>query len=201
MKNLLVVVTIFAMALPVGATMISADADGYGNGIDISTVFSGITLSSVGGYAGLDGVVYSYADGLASTGSSVFANNLSFQRQWYSDIVGGFALRADFDQLADSVSIDIIGDDSGDLGTLSAYNSSGQLLGSVQTPQLDYGQVFNAVINRPSFDIAYIIAGGAAASQDTVHLDNLTANIPEPTTLGLLMLGGLIKIIKWKRKD
>lgn len=193
MKTLLPFALFLFMSSSVNAILVSADADGYSNGTDISTAFDGITLSSVGSYSGLDGVVYAWADGLASTGTSVFANNLSFQRQWYANLAVGFALRADFDLPANSVSIDIIGDDTGDYGELFAYNSSGILVGYILSPQLTTGQVFRATIDRDwAFDIAYIIAGGAVSSEDTVHLDNLTANvIPEPATFCLLGLGSL----------
>ena len=195
MKNLLVVALVLVMASSVSATIISADADGYSDDTDISTAFDGMTLSSVGGYPGLDGLVYAWGDGLASTGVSVFANNSSFERQWSAHITDtqGFALRANFDQLANSVAIDIIGDDSsGDIGGLYAYNSAGVLLQWVESDVLGYDEVFTAQINRGSFDIAYIIAGGAVSTEDTVHLDNLTANVPEPATLCLLGLGGLL---------
>ncbi len=175
---------------------ISADADGFADGVDISTSFSGLTLSAVGGYEGLDGRVYAWGDGLASTGQAVFANNLSFQRQWYAGSTDGFALRADFDQPADYVAIDIIGDDyGGDVGVLYAYNSADALLETVTTPVLGYGEVFSAAISTGSFEIAYVIAGGEPSGQHTVHLDNLTANIvPEPATVFLLGIGGLVLI-------
>ena len=201
MKNVSGVALVLIMASSVSGVIISADADGYSNGTNISTAFAGVTLSAVGGYSGLDGIVYAWGDGLASTGVNVFANNLSFQRQWYADLTDGFALRADFEQLANYVAIDIIGDDSADYGELSAYNSSNILIGYVLSPQLTTGQVFRAAISRDYFfDIAYIIAGGAASTEDTVHLDNLTANvIPEPVTLCLLGFGGLI--LTTKRRD
>ena len=199
MRNLLIFVVAVFTASSAGAVMISADADGYGNGDNISAAFVGITLSAVGGYTGLDGQVYAWADGLASTGANVFANNLSFQRQWYAEAADGFALRADFGQLADFVAIDIIGDDSGDYGVLYAYNLSDELIDSVLSPELSYGQVFTAEISSSAFDIAYIIAGGAGATQDSIHLDNLTANIPEPTTLLLLSLGGFMLVKKTQR--
>ena len=200
MKNLLRVALVLVIASSAGATVISADADGFSNGTDISTAFAGMTLSSVGGYSGLDGIVYAWGDGLASTPTNVFANNLSYQRQWsaYITDTDGFALRADFDYLADYVAIDIIGDDSGDYGLINAYSSAGVLLESVTSDELGYGEVFTAIISRPSFDVAYITAGGAAL--DTVHLDNLNANIiPEPATLCLLAFGVLM--LKGKRKN
>jgi hypothetical protein len=193
-KSLRVVGLILVLVSSASAVIVSADADGFSDGTDISTAFAGMTLSSVGGYTGLDGFIYAWGDGLASTGASVFANNLSFQRQWYANLTDGFALRADFDQPANYVAIDIIGDDySGDIGVLYAYSAADVLLESVTSDALGYGEVFTAAISRGSFDIAYIITGGSPSTEDAVHLDNMTANIiPEPTTLCLLGLGTLI---------
>ncbi len=198
-ESLIAIVLVFAGICEAGA--VSIDADSFANAADISGAYAGITLSSVGGYTGLDGRVYAYEDGLASTGSMVFANNLSFQRQWYADSIEGFAFRADFENPTNSVAIDIIGDDySGiDYGVLYAYNSSGLLLNTIATGSLTYGQVFNAQINRPIFDIAYIIAGGSSLTQDTIHLDNLRANIvPEPATILLFSLGLFCAQISFK---
>jgi len=201
MKPLLPVALILFMSSSALALLVSVDADGYSNVTDISNAFEGVTLSSVGCYPGLDGLVYAWGDALASTGTNVFANNLSFQRQWYADLDEGFALRADFDLPAGYVSIDIIGDDAGDYGELLAYNSGGLLIGYVMTPQLSAGEVFTATIDRDwAFDIAYIIAGGAAAFEDTVHLDNLNADvIPEPATFLLLGIGSLILTMKRRK--
>lgn len=191
MKRLAVIVLVFFAVSSAKGITIAVDADGFADGEDISMSFDFVTLSSVGGYPGLDGIVYAWGDGLASTGTNVFANNLSFQRQWYADLTDGFALRADFHRPANSVAIDIIGDDSGDYGELYAYDSSGELIGYVLSPQLATGEIFRAAISRDwAFDIAYIIAGGAVSTADAVHLDNLTADvIPEPATLLLLGLG------------
>jgi len=178
------------MVSPAVATIISVDADMYDDGFDISTAFAGITLSSVGGYTGLDGLVYAWGDGLASTPTNVFANNLSYQRQWHAGITDRFALRADFAYPADSVTIDIIGDDQGDIGVLYAYDAADTLLGTVTSHQLEYGEVFTAAINRDLYDIKYIIAGGAA--DNTIHLDNLAVTVPEPASLLLLSLGALL---------
>jgi hypothetical protein len=195
MKKIAVAALILTFSSAVNATVVSADADGFASGTNISMAFSGIRLSSVGGYSGLSDAVYAWADGLASTGSAVFANNLSFQRQWCADFSGeGFALRADFYYAAMSVAIDIIGDDptGTDVGGLYAYDSAGNLLESAVSGGLACGQVFTAQITRPGFDIAYIIAGGSQDAEDTVHLDNLTADIPEPVTGLLFGIGGLV---------
>ena len=199
MRSLFGAVVIVLLVSSAGGTMVWVDADGFGDGVDISNALAGVTLSSVGGYSGLDGIVYAWGDGLASTGTNVFANNLSFQRQWYAGLANGFALRADFDQPANYVAIDIIGDSPGDYGILNAYSFSGVLLASVTTAELVYGEIETASISRGSYDIAYIIAGGAETTADTVHLDNLMANvIPEPTTMGLLALGALMMARKRK---
>lgn len=208
MRNILAAALILLTSSSVRGVIISADADGYTEGTEISTAFTGLTLSSIGRSSGLDGLVYAYDDELASTGTSVFGHNLSNHRQWYYDAYpephhpNDFALRVDFDQPANYVSIDIIADDIWDYASLRAYDSSGAFLGSTFTqPPLAIGEIFTAAIGRESFDIAYIIAGGDFAnSACPVLLDNLSANVvPEPCTLLLLGLG-VVALLK-KRKS
>jgi hypothetical protein len=197
------------MASSAKGVIISADADGYSEGTNISTAFAGMTLSSVGRASGLDGFVYAYDDVLASTSTSIFGHNLTNHREWYFDAYpephhpDDFGFRADFDQPANSVSIDMICNSSFAYASLTAYDSSGVVLGSVDSPAepyLTYGEVFRATINRDSFNIAYVIAGGMFTNSATpVLLDNLTANIiPEPITLLLLGLGSLALLTKRK---
>ena len=198
-KKCLARVVVFAFLLIFAAPvrwsdgeMITVDADSFSDGVNISAVFGDVLLSSVGGYSGLDGNVYASSDGLASMGFNVFANNLSFAGQWYADIVDGFSFRADFSGAANYAAIDIIGDNGSDYGVMQAFDSGGQLLGTVVSPELSYGQVFRAEFPSGSFDIAYIIAGGDSTEATTVHLDNLAFNIPEPSTFVLLGLAGVM---------
>jgi len=53
------------------AGLIVADADGYSDGTDLSSEFAGITLSSVGNYAGLGGRFLRKADALRAVTESV----------------------------------------------------------------------------------------------------------------------------------
>lgn len=189
------------------ADLIVADADGFADGTDISTAFAGVTLSSIPfALFGLDGNVYSLTPsnpGWASTPSSVFGNNLGgmdgngipLEEVWYDSSFYGF--RADFSNLANSVSIDIIGNNGSDFGFLEAYDSGGVLLASVVSPVLTSTQVYTATINQPSFDISYIIAGGF--SGDSVHLDNLRGNVvPAPGAALLGMIG--LSVVGWVRR-
>jgi len=196
----------------VSGVIISADADGYTQGTNISTVFEGMTLSSVGKHppSGLDGSVYSYESELATTGESVFGHNLTNHTEWYFDEYpashhpNDFGFRADFDMPANMVSIDIIADDTWDYASLRTYDSSGTPLESYSNyadlPVVP-GYVFSATIQRDSFDIAYVIVGGIFAnSASAVYLDNLTANIiPEPGTVLLFGFGGLA-LLRTRRK-
>lgn len=201
MRILLTALLVFIIVSPLSAKTISADADSFSNGTDISKAFAGITLSTVGGYPGHDGLVYAWSDIRASTGTNVFDNSLSapFEQQWMIDSTIGVEFKAEFDNPIKSVTIDIIGNDSsGDTGGLYAYNLAGELVGSIISPILTSGEFYSATINRDLYDIKYIIAGGT--SGNAVHLDNLRAEAPEPGTLGLLIFGGVILARKRKEK-
>lgn len=197
MKNLSILGLVFCMAWSAGAAVITADADCCADGANIGGAFSGVRLFAVGDAAGLNGAVYAISSGLASTGSGVFANSISgYEPFWYAGETDWFALKAVFQEPANMVAIDIISDDyivgdtGGDFGVLYAYDSADNLLASFDTDAIGYGLFERAQIVRASYDISYIVAGGAFGS--TVQLDNLAANIvPEPATIALLACGGL----------
>jgi hypothetical protein len=189
MKTCFVVLGAAFFSCLVSAGLVTVDADSFANGADLSTAFSGVVLSSTGGAIGLDGKVYASANALASTDGKVFANNLS--AGWLSKSPGGYAMRADFSAPTDYVSIDIIGDSDLDIGVLTAYDASGKVLTRVISSDLGVGQHEPVSVQRFANDIAYVTIGGLGALNNSVLLDHLVFNIPEPATMVLLSLGML----------
>jgi len=186
------------------ATLITADADGYENGQDISDLFGGIALSAIGRAVGLDGRVYAYPDPLATTGAKVFGHNLSNHTEWYFDGYpesyhhpADFALRIDFLNRARMISIDTVCDSEFDIAQMVAYDRQGTVLESIWSYPghlMSYGDIWTARITSESYDIAYVIVGGFYGNMaHAVVLDNLTADvIPEPATVLMLGLGGMM---------
>lgn len=198
-----VTLTMCGFCLPAYGVLHVFDADIYDDGADISAAFTDVSLSAIGAgrFADIDGRVYSripMEDGHASTGTKLFGNSSldtdnhgnPSNETWYDGDAGYHRLRADFDNLADYVSIDVIGNNGNDKAIMEAYNSAGILLTSSITPVLVDGDIYALSIVRNSFDIAYIVCSGYRG--DSVCLDNLHANlIPEPATLLLLSIGSL----------
>lgn len=211
-KTIITIMGMLAMFVTVSAAVevtITADADGFPDGWDISNAFAGMTLSSFGtGRYSTDGLVYARtaSDPIhASTGTEVFGNNLSgtdgegdpLNELWHKRTADEFRLRADFDNLARYVAIDMIGNNSSDYGILEAYNSGGTIVASVSSGKLTDGNPWTAEISLASFDIAYVISSGI--SGHTIYLDNLRAVIPEPGTILLVGLGGLALVRKHRK--
>jgi len=186
---LFISVILFAVSICQGA-IIEIDADAFADGADISDSFAGVTLSAAGAYQGLDGRVYALADALANTGDMVFGNSTAFSNVWHAGMGDNFYLLAQFAHPAQSVSIDIIGNDySTDTGVLRAFNGAGGLIDQDFSIKLGYADVYRATVDSEAFDIAYVVAGGIYG--ETVALDNLSAVVPEPATAILLGLGTL----------
>jgi hypothetical protein len=187
------------------AIVITADADGFVEGADISNAFAGMTLSSLGRSEGLDGKVYAYSDELASTGSMVFGHNLENHTQWYWDQYpeeghpDDFALRIDFDEPVNCVSLDMVGTGEFDYVSLWGYGETGDVIVG-EFSSAPYEEVCTLTVALDSYDIAYVVAGGFFLNGASyVVIDNLVANVPEPGTVVLLGLGVLAAARRRKR--
>ena len=146
----------------------NVEPDDSAAGTVLNTVSSpDVTLSGVGASVANNNVV-AQATTYVSTGS------LSFGSSWNGGLwnTGDAELRADFDSPTSSVSIDFISDDASDFGHMRAYNASGSLLAEYVTSDLGTGAVETMTINRPSNDIAYVLASGRNGQFG--FLDNLT---------------------------
>lgn len=190
---------------PAHAVLISVDADAYTPGTDISTVFDAVKLQTYYDNGSLVGKVYSrqaFDPVLASTGTNVFGHALTgidaygrpANETW---VFPQTLLVIEFYEPADWVSFDIIGDNpdgSGDRAALDVYDADLNMIESAETPLLGYADIAQILITRDTFDIFFVVASGADGA---VYIDNLQANIiPEPATLLLLSLGGILTSLK-----
>ncbi len=167
-ESILVVTAVILFTSSTSATLITANADLYDDGVDISTAFPDVTLSTIASrWNGIDGKVYARIPmdpSWTTTGDKVFGNSspgtdnsgIPNNESWWRVNTNGrpfiadkyFRFRADFHELADYVAIDVIGVYPLGLypvaykGMLEAYSSDGTRLAYVTTPNLDIGQHF-----------------------------------------------------------
>jgi hypothetical protein len=192
MKTFCILAVFLSISISLSAGLIFIDADAFANGADMSTAFPYVTLSSGGGATGLNGKVYAADSSQASTGGKVFANNRTSPTLWLNqDASGGYFLRADFALPTNYVSIDIISNAGSDYPSVSVYDTAGHLESVYSFTPLGAGEVYHAIIQHTTADIACIKAGGLAVLGSTVLLDNLVFQVPEPATMLLLSLGML----------
>ncbi|MGV0104747.1 hypothetical protein NSTCB13_03436 [Nostoc sp. DSM 114160] len=180
------------VATPAASAVIRVEPDDFRTFTPLTNAVPGVTLS-IDSRPELSIISYDLF-GIPSTGTRLFG------------IIGpggdgaqfflNSQFRADFNQLADSVSIDFIGDDFvfNTLGQLLAFDSNGKLLDSFFTDPLAKGQSQTGVVTSTGFEIAYVIASSTESGGAT-DLDNFVANVasvPEPSsTLGILSIGTL----------
>jgi len=170
----------FAASGPAAAAIMICEPDDFAAGTDMTNVCAGVTLTVSGDPS--FGPVRSGtpSGGFASTGTRGFVHQFD---NWLA--TNNNTLRADFLIPIELVSLDIISDDSLDVGFLRAFNSSDVMIGEVITPNLGEGQIHTATINVPG--IAYILASGLDGQ--AVNLDNLQYRTPMPEPMSLALLG------------
>jgi hypothetical protein len=194
MKNLIGSIIVFiSVFLSQNATalLISVDPDPYITGTDISSSYSGVTLSVVGssvdsGYIASE--VYSVSTPSATTGTQLFGNKFGPNLYTQGWNLGSQAMRVDFLNPVNVVSIDMRGRNTAN-GVMAAYNSDGILVDTFSALLSSLDDFETARIHRNSYDISYVLIG--SSTSDGVRLDNFRYNtrVPEPSSLALVFLG------------
>lgn len=196
------VLSVLILAQAATAVMV-VDPDMFAVGTDISSAFSGVTLSSVG--AGFDGDYDSRIFSVnptgwgepysASTGSLVFGTNDST----FPHLFGGYGdakLRIDFSSYVTWVSLDAIGNDDSDWAGLESFDALGNPIASYLTGELGVSGVESMVVSGSS--ISYVIASGI--SGDSVGFDNLKIESAVPAP-GAILLGSFgAGLVGWLRR-
>jgi subtilisin-like proprotein convertase family protein len=149
------------------------EPDDYVSGTVLNNVKAGVSLS-IAEYPEFN-VLSGAPSASASTGTQVIRSDLG--PLWFD----GLSLRVNLSLPTNFVSIDAVGDNPNDRGTLSAYAADDTLLATYDTAALDAGDVEAMAISRPTAEIAYVIARGAGS--EAITLDNLRYGTDEPTAL------------------
>ena len=150
----------------------NAEPDGFAAETNISSSFTGLTLSNNVGAGSIYAASASYG---APTGANVFAPGATAANGFRA---GDDELRADFSVLQSTVSIDVGSDDASDVAWLRAYDASNNLLSEVVSGSVASGEKETITISRPTAEIAYVIAAGKGT--DITPLDNLVYQISDP---------------------
>ena len=178
---------------------ITADADDFVSGTNISNSYTGLTLSFTGTtISGVnDGIIYSVNQSgalVASTGSRVFGTS----DITYPNLFGGTTtsiFRVDFDAAMFTVSLDALSDDASDFARFSAYTAGNVLIDMYTTGIITSGHAETMTVSGGN--IAYVLAEGI--SPDAVGFDNLRADtIPIPAAVWLF--GSGLGLLGWFRR-
>jgi hypothetical protein len=203
MRSLFSAVTASAVFLITGtanAAIVSADADSFITGTDISNSFAGLTLSFEGATSDgtNDGIIYSTDQSgalVASTGTRVFGTSDGTYNNLFGGATTTAVFRVDFVETMQVVSLDALGDDPSDFARLSAYTSGDLLIDTYSTGVLLTGNFETMTVTGA--DIAYVLAEGI--SPDAVGFDNLTANtVPIPAAVWLF--ASSLGLLGWLRR-
>lgn len=151
-------------------------------------VVPGVTLAIDGGDPLAFGIIPVRSE-RATTGLRVFgwgSAGGTKHKEWTDD---DWILRADFATPVSSVAIDMVPHNTGDRGSLRAFDSGGQAVATVNMPfSTVAGEVTTLVIERQYADIAYVTAG--PRSGDTLTLDNLRVGLDDTDSFRFLALAG-----------
>jgi len=141
------------------------EPDAYAAGAILNTVHPQAVLSLSGDPGG-------YVIASSNGSQKVFGSRGSFgtKATWETG-TWGLGLRVDFTTPATAVRLDAIGTATSDRARLDAYDQFGVLVGRYTTRSLANGQLETMQLDRPTADIAYVIA--KAHSGNAVRLDNL----------------------------
>ncbi|MFO0885270.1 MAG: dockerin type I domain-containing protein [Pirellulales bacterium] len=155
------------------------DADSFTSGQAVDGSSEGVTFTAFGTDVATS-VVFAKQSFSASTSGKAFANNSIEQARTTDLWTTSRRLRAGFDTVTSTVSIDVYGTGTGTYGRLEAYDSQNRLLDRVTTSLIAAGDKQTVTISRAQGDISYIVAFGHAGT--TAVLDHLDWGSETSTT-------------------
>lgn len=189
------------------AGMVTVDPDGFATGTSLTNAFSGVTITQGNGETnitaapGLTGTQQFAIHGAVSDFPGEFTYLPLSPSATLSDTLAAsqisfFILRFDFDAPTDFVSLDLIPNDGFDPGSISAFDSSGNLIGF---DSFD-GVSLTAARHTLSISGSGIKTLLAAGDNDgnNLEIDTLTYNlvgvspVPEPSSLALFGIGACV---------
>jgi hypothetical protein len=182
-----------ALAINSSAQLITLEPDAYADTTILNQINPQVSLVTAGANnlpipfnvtASLDNFGY------AATGTNVFGHGGGVPF-WNTNR----RLRMDFATPIAFLAIDFTGGDSqtNDIGRLDAFDSQGALIGSYTSAPKPVATTETLVIGRPFSDISWAVAYLPDDGGSFGRLDNLRFSVvPEPTTIGLALLGAAI---------
>lgn len=163
----------------------SLDPDGFADGTILNDELSpSVQLSAVGNSIA-NANVTAETGTYPSTGAKVFAST------WNGGLWNTVdaELRVDFSSKVNSVSVDVISDDSSDYGHLRAYDQNGNLLQEYVSGNLGTGVAETMTVTRSSNEISYVLASGRQGQ--FAWLDNLAySSIDDGTNAAIRVVVG-----------
>jgi hypothetical protein len=199
MRNLslnLVLLAVLGTAGSARPSPITIEPDNYANGTVLNTIspavtlFTSVTATDLTSNFGYNVTAQEDAGfGHTSTGVRVFAQaGVPFFNSTRN-------LRMTFTDPVQQLSLDFIPSSFAEAGTLSFYNASGQLLGTLQTtnPVTDVPQTLS--LFRPTADVKFAVASGTGpfVRLDNLRFDARPTAVPEPVSVaawGVIGLAG-----------